>query len=141
MDSTVYDTMTPEYVDQLWAEALHYYNENPNQYLDLEQKLFGDFAEVQKGFKVYEDDPMIEYIRDILDKKYNINEDGEVTDVSQIDDYTTGKQNNITCSARAIFHKQCNECIYSGWPSGRSNMHLPRMWRKGIACKRQLGSV
>ena len=95
MDSTVYDTMTPEYVDQLWAEALHYYNENPNQYLDLEQKLFGDFAEVQKGFKVYEDDPMIEYIRDILDKKYNINDDGEVTDIGQIDDFGPGKRNSI----------------------------------------------
>ena len=95
MDTTVYDTMTPEYVDQLWAEACHYYNEKPNQFLDLESKLFDDFATVQKGFKVSEDDDMIDYIKDILDRKYNISEDGEVTDVGQIDDFGPGKRNSI----------------------------------------------
>ena len=95
MDSTVYDTMTPEYVDQLWAEACHLYNEKPNQFLDLESKLFDDFATVQKGFKVSEDDDMIEYIKDLLDRKYNISEEGEVTEIGQIDDFGPGKRNSI----------------------------------------------
>ena len=95
MDTTVYDTMTPEYVDQLWAEACHLYNEKPNQFLDLESKLFDEFAQVQKGFKVYNDDDMIEYIKDILDRKYNIDDEGEVTEIEQINDFGPGKRNSI----------------------------------------------
>ena len=95
MDSTIYDKMSPKYVDQLWAEAYHYYVENPDQYLDLEPELFDEFAQVQKDFKTYNNDDMVEYIKDILDKKYNINEDGEVTDIGQIDDFGPGKRNSI----------------------------------------------
>ena len=95
MDSKIYDTMTPKFVDQLWAEAYYYYMKDPDQYLDIESSMFDEFANVQKQYKTYNDDDMIEFIRDILDKKYNISEDGEVTDIGQIDDYTTGKQNYI----------------------------------------------
>ena len=95
MDSKISEIMTPEYVDQLWAEAYHYYMSDPDQYLDIEAGLFDEFAKVQRGFKVFNDDDLVDYVRDILDKKYNINEDGEVTDVGQIDDFTVGRQNRI----------------------------------------------
>lgn len=95
MDSKTYDTMTQKFVDQLWAEAYYYYVSDPDQYLDLESGLFNDFAQTQKQYKTYNDDDMIEYIRDILDRKYNINEDGEVTEIGQIDDFGPGKRNSI----------------------------------------------
>lgn len=95
MDSKIYDTMTPKYVDQLWAEAYHYYEMDPEQYLDLESGLFEDFAQTQRQYKTYNDDDMVEYVRDILERKYNIGEDGEVTDISQIDDFSAGRQNKI----------------------------------------------
>ena len=38
---------------------------------------------------------MIEYIKDLLDRKYNINEEGEVTEIGQIDDFGPGKRNSI----------------------------------------------
>lgn len=95
MDSTVYDVMTPEYVDQLWAEAYHYYMEDPEQYLDIRHDMFDEFASIQRKCKLFNDDDMIDYIKDVLDKKYNINEDGEVTEIGQIDDYSVGRQNKI----------------------------------------------
>lgn len=95
MDSAIYDTMTPKYVDQLWAEAYHYYVENPDQYLDLEEGMFSEFAQVQKQFKTYNSDDMVEFVKDVLERHYNINDEGEVTDIGQIDDFSAGKRNPI----------------------------------------------
>ena len=95
MDSKISDTMTDEYVDQLWAEAYHYYMEDPDQYLDMDQNMMDDFAKEQEKFKTYNDDEIVDYISDILDKPYRIGKDGEVTDISQIDDFTAGEKNYI----------------------------------------------
>lgn len=70
MDGRIRETLTEEYINQLWAEAVYYYKENPTQYLDIEKDLQKDFAETQREFKTYTDDIAIDYIRDILDKKY-----------------------------------------------------------------------
>lgn len=95
MDSKISDTMTEEYVDQLWAEAYQYYKDDPEQYLDMDSDMMDDFAKVQEQFKTYNDDDIVDYLSDILDKQYRIDKDGEVTDISQIDDYSTGEKNYI----------------------------------------------
>ena len=82
MDSKVYDLMTPEYVDQLWAEAYHKYQENPNVYLDIEKELQPKFESTMRKFKTYQDDSVIDYVREILDKEYSF----EV-----VDDKVTGQ--------------------------------------------------
>lgn len=70
MDGKIRETLTTEYINQLWAEAVYYYKENPTQYLDVEKDLQKDFAITQREFKTFTDDIAIDYIRDILDKKY-----------------------------------------------------------------------
>jgi predicted P-loop ATPase len=70
MDKSVSDIMIPEYVEQLWGEALHYYLENPNQYLDVDVNSQPDFEKQQREFKTYNDDANMDYIKDILNKKY-----------------------------------------------------------------------
>lgn len=70
MDGRIRETLTEEYINQLWAEAVYCYKENPTQYLDIEKDLQKDFATTQREFKTYTDDIAIDYIRDILDKKY-----------------------------------------------------------------------
>lgn len=88
MDNKISKVMTDDYVDQLWAEAYWYYKLDPKQYLDMEPKWFDEFARVQGQFKTYNDDDIVEYIRDVLDDEYYINSDGEVYDISQIDNST-----------------------------------------------------
>lgn len=70
MDGRIRETLTEEYINQLWAEAVQYYKDNPTQYLDVEAELQKDFAETQREFKTYTDDIAIDYVRDILDKEY-----------------------------------------------------------------------
>ena len=82
----VYEKMTDEYVDQLWAEAMNLYAENPDQYLDLEPELYEAFEKEQRQFKTYNDDDVIDFIKETLDKKYRINKEGEVTRLEQLQD-------------------------------------------------------
>ena len=95
MDNKISKTMTTDYVDQLWAEAYHYYKLDPSQYLDLESKWFDEFAGTQSKFKTFNDDDIVEYIKDVLDKPYRIGKDGEVSDISQLDDFSAGEKNYI----------------------------------------------
>lgn len=73
MDKSVSDIMTDEYVKQLWAEALHYYKEDPYQYLDVDVDSQNEFEKQQREFKTYNDDANMDYIKDILNKEYNLN--------------------------------------------------------------------
>lgn len=66
----VNELLTPEYIDQLWAEAYTELFKDVDQYLDIDSKLQEDFAVVQKDFKKYNDDYVIDYIKDILNKPY-----------------------------------------------------------------------
>lgn len=84
--SEVYKKMTDEYVDQLWAEAFNYYIEDPEQYLDLEPSLYDDFEKEQRQFKSYNDDDVVDFVKEALNKQYRINKEGEVTDLSQLED-------------------------------------------------------
>lgn len=68
-DSSVIEMLTPEYVDQLWAEAAHKLTDDT--YLDLESDLIEDFSIKQVEFKTYTTDVAIDYANELLDKKYN----------------------------------------------------------------------
>lgn len=72
MNGDVRNALTDEFVNQLWAEAVHYYKENPNQYLDVEMELQDEFAETQRDFKTFNDDVAIDYIKEILYKDYTL---------------------------------------------------------------------
>lgn len=69
-DPIVNMTMTDEYVDQLWAEAYYKLKKEPEQYLDIEADYIPEFGEKQKESKKFRNDPVISYVKDILDKEY-----------------------------------------------------------------------
>ena len=78
VDSKVNDLLTDEYVNQLWAEAVYCYNQNPNQmlYLDSKNPIFEEYKEYQRKFKKTANNTDIDYINEILDKKYSVDSKG-----------------------------------------------------------------
>ena len=78
VDSKVNDLLTDEYVKQLWAEAVYYYNENPNQilFLGTNNPLFEEYKEYQRKFKKTMNNTAIDYINEILNKKYCVDSKG-----------------------------------------------------------------
>jgi len=83
-DSRVFNTMTPDYVDQLWAEAYHCFKENPNQYLDIPYELQETFNKEQEQFNDIYNDAAASYLDSFLDKRFDINSDGEVYDYDDL---------------------------------------------------------
>ena len=76
-DGRIFDVLTSQYRDQLWAESMYYYKENPNMYLDITKELMDDFANTMSQFKTFNDDVVIDYVRNIFDKPYYLNNKGE----------------------------------------------------------------
>lgn len=92
MDGKIRETLTEEYVNQLWAEAVYYYKADPKQYLDIEAQHSDEFAKTQREFKTYTDDYAIDFIREILDKKYYLT-NGQFKDYK--DFYSQYTESNI----------------------------------------------
>ena len=92
-DGHIFDVLTKEYVNQLWAESVHYYKENPNMYLDINQDLMEDFANEMIQFKTFNDDSVIEYAKSILEKSYRLNKKGEFN--SEMDLYKQYTENDV----------------------------------------------
>lgn len=90
-DSRIFDVLTEEYVNQLWGEAVYYYQQNPNTYLDISSELMDDFANEMKQFKTFTDDAVIDYVKGILNKKYKLNEKGEFKDEMDFISQFTGQ--------------------------------------------------
>ena len=76
-DSKVNDTLTDEYVDQLWAEAVHYYLEDTNQklYLASDNPLYEGYKKYQSKFQKTALNTDIDYINEIVEYKYNYADD------------------------------------------------------------------
>ena len=98
VDSKVNDLLTDDYVNQLWAEAVHYYTENPKQilFLDSNNPLFDEYKEYQRKFKKTVNNTAIDYINEILNKKYCVDSKGcfkDTTDMyNQFMDYNCYEQ-------------------------------------------------
>ena len=76
-DGHIFDVLTEEYINQLWAESVSYYRETPNMYLDITKDLMDDFSKEMMKFKTFTDDVVIDYVNTILDKTYHLNNKGE----------------------------------------------------------------
>lgn len=91
-DSRVHDTLTDEYVDQLWAEAVNCYFEDPNQqlYLASDNPLYEDYKKYQRKFKKTAHNTTIDYINEILEANYVYadKKDGCDTTIDMYDQFT-----------------------------------------------------
>ena len=110
-DSKVNDTLTDEYVDQLWSEAVHYYLEDTNQklYLASDNPLYEGYKKYQRKFKKTASNTDIDYINEILECEYVYanDKDGPKSAVDfveqcsgkSISDYTKQRKiNKVPCS-------------------------------------------
>lgn len=104
-DSKVFNTMKPDYVDQLWAEAFYYLKKEPNQYLDISMELMEDFAKEQAQYKIGNDDNYIDSLKYELDKEFGIGVDGEVTDIDQLTSYSSGPKYKINKISSVVLRK------------------------------------
>lgn len=94
VDSKVNDLLTDEYVNQLWAEAVYYYFSDKNQvlWLDSSNPIYEEYKMYQLKFKRTANNTAIDYINEILNKKYSVDSKGCFKD--SIDMYNQFTDNN-----------------------------------------------
>lgn len=76
LDDKIQKIMTDEYVDQLWAEAMYYYNENPDRQLYIQGDLQEVFANEMSKFNVQTKDDYFDYFEMLMDRKYSLDNNG-----------------------------------------------------------------
>ena len=124
-DSKVNDTLTDEYVDQLWAEAVYYYLEDPNQklYLASDNPLYEGYKKYQRKFKKTAHNTAIDCINEILEHEYVYSDkkDGCDTMIEMgeqfigkiIQDYNKKRKiNRIPCSYLTYILGKCFNISY-----------------------------
>lgn len=76
----IYDEFTDDIVDALWADALSLYEANKNYNISISD--FNDyetsiFIKLQRTFKSYMNDDAMDIVRELLNRKYNLNNNDE----------------------------------------------------------------
>lgn len=104
-DGKVFDVLTNEYINQLWAEAVYYYRDNPNMYLDISRDLIDDFADEMKKFKTFADDVVMDYVRSILEKKYVFDQKGEFSSEKDMYEQFTEAKTYDSDSSNGVINK------------------------------------
>lgn len=140
MDNKIRKIMTDDYVDQLWAEAYWYYKLDPKQYLDMEQERMEEFARTQQKYKTYNDDDLIEYIKDVLEGEYYINQEGEVYDTSQLDNNTvTGLKYHVNKMQGYILTEMVNRKFHEKRSTKYIELALGGEWKYKDVWFKKLG--
>lgn len=84
---------TEEIVNQCWAEAKTYYMEDKTQFLDLSGDSIQDLMVEQEKYKTSNTDEIMDFVRDMLDREYILDQHGEFIDE---DDFYNQYTGNIT---------------------------------------------
>ena len=91
-DGCIFDVLTKEYIDQLWSESMYYYKHDPNMYLDIPQELQDTFSNTMREFKTFNDDVVIDYVNNMLERTYHLNSKGEFkSEMDFFQQYTESK--------------------------------------------------
>lgn len=102
-DGQIFNVLTTDYINQLWAETVSYYKENPNMYLDITKDLMDDFAKEMKQFKTFTEDVVIDYLNGILNKKYYLDNKGEFkSEMDLLKQYNENYDNDTDTKGKII---------------------------------------
>lgn len=71
-----FKNFTQDVIDQIWAEAVELYKENPDVSLDIQGEYYDMLEEVQKQFKTSNEDTIAESLENMLNGKYVLDENG-----------------------------------------------------------------
>ena len=72
---------TDDIVNQIWAEAVQLYKNDPEQFLDLSYEGIQLLTDEQKKFKISNDDETLDSLKDILLDEYILNSQNEFDDL------------------------------------------------------------
>lgn len=98
----VYNNFTDDIVDAIWADALYIYEHNEDYNIstsDFNDIELQEMIDLQRQCKTYYNDDSVDLIREILNRKYCLNSNGEFNSLEdfkhQVSDPKTNARNDI----------------------------------------------
>ena len=71
-----FSNFTQDVIDQIWAEAVYMYQQNPDIELDIKGDYVNMLEKVQQQFKTSNEDTIAESLENLLDQEYILDKDG-----------------------------------------------------------------
>ena len=78
------DTLTNELRDQIWGEAAYKYFEDQDCPVDIRGKFVDMLEELQQNFKISNEDNVAEILKEILEREYWLNANGQFDDANDM---------------------------------------------------------
>jgi len=76
----IFDKFTDDIVDAIWADALYLYEQNKDYNIstsDFDDLQLNEMMELQRQCKTYYNDDSVDLIRELINRKYRLNRNGE----------------------------------------------------------------
>ncbi len=92
----IFNNFNDDIIDALWADALYIYENNKDYNItrsDFNAEEMSTFIKLQRNFKTYMQDDAMDLIRELLDRKYKLNINGEF---NTLEDFKNQITNPIT---------------------------------------------
>lgn len=76
----IFDKFTDDIVDAIWADALYLYEQNKDYNIstsDFDDNQLNEMMELQRQCKTYYNDDSVDLIKELINRKYRLNRNGE----------------------------------------------------------------
>ena len=89
------DSLTDDFISQVWAEVYYMYLNNPDIAIDLSPKFYSELEVLQQQFKNSNEDHVGDMLTEILNRDYILNEDGMFIDNDDCINQVMHKDRNL----------------------------------------------
>lgn len=124
-------------VNQLWAEAVSYYKNDKNQFLDLSVSGINDLMIEQQKFKTSNTDEVIDYVRDMINTEYILDDQGEFINEDDFYEQYSGFSNKVGLKRpiKKIPTRYIKYVLYKKYKESRTPSYISSVLKDDITYK------
>lgn len=120
----IFNEFTDDVVDAIWADALYIYENNKDYNItrsDFTSNEMSTFIKMQRNFKTFMRDDAMDLIRELLDRKYKLNINGEFSTLEEFKDQINSPRANASDTINRIPISWVNVVMQTLYHTSRKN--------------------
>lgn len=120
----IFNEFNGDIVDALWADALYIYEHNKDYNIsrnDFNAAQMASFIKMQRNFKTYMQDDAMDLIRELLDRKYKLNPQGEFNTLEDFKEQIQSPMYNANDTLQRIPISWVNVVMQTLYHTSRKN--------------------
>ena len=120
----IFENFTDDIIDAIWADALYIYESNKNYNIsiaDFDDNQIEEMKELQKQCKTYYNDDCVDLIKEVLNRKYKLNCNGEFDSLEEFKSQVTQPIGNAQQDINYIPISYLNVVLQTLYHTSRKN--------------------